>query len=435
MTESNQYQYDTKIARIGIPKIIAADTGSNKVDDSNSVTLVMTSEELSDLGTDALSMEFEKAGPRANLYFDPSKTTCGIVTCGGLCPGINDVIRSIVLTAHHHYSIPKILGFRNGLRGFIPGYGYDVMKLTPQSVSGIHQSGGTILGTSRDMQDIEKIVDSLEQINLNVLFIIGGLGAMRAANAIVDEINKRGKKISVVGIPKTVDNDINFIARSFGFETAVEKATEAIRSAHVEALSVNHGVGMVKLMGRDAGFIAAEATLATSEVNFLLIPEQPFELEGEQGLLMALERRLLKKKHALIVIAEGAGQEHVDSGKSDLFGNPDLGDISGTLIRRFKSHFKKRNIELYIKYIDPSYIIRSIPATAGDRVYCSFLGQHAVHAAMAGKTGMVVAQVKSSMVHLPLGLITDKRRTLNTRSDYFNAVMDTTDQEYYFKKM
>ncbi len=434
MTESHSHQYDTGISHIGIPKIVADDTPSNKIDDSNPLTLVMTSEELSNLGTDVLSMEFEKAGPRAKLYFDPSKTTCGIVTCGGLCPGINDVIRSIVLTAHHHYSVPTIIGIRNGLRGFIPDYGYDVMKLSPKSVSGIHQFGGTILGTSRDRQDVGQIVDSLEQMNLNVLFIIGGFGAMRAAKAIVDEIDKRGKKISVIGVPKTIDNDINFIARTFGFETAVEKATEAIRSAHVEALSVNNGVGLVKLMGREAGFIAAEATLATSEVNFLLVPEQRFELEGEHGLLMALERRLLEKKHALIVIAEGAGQEHVDTGNSDIFGNPELGDIGGTLIRRFKSHFKKRNLELYMKYIDPSYIVRSIPANAGDRVYCSFLGQHAVHAAMAGKTGMVVAQVKSSMVHLPLELITDKRRTLNTRSDYFNAVMETTDQGHYFKK-
>ncbi len=318
MTEANQHQYDTRIAHIGIPKIIAADTDSNKVDDSNPLTLVMTSEELADLGTDVLSMEFEKAGPRANLYFDPSKTTCGIVTCGGLCPGINDVIRSIVLTSHRHYSVPTILGFRNGLRGFIPNYGHDVINLSPQAVSRIHHLGGTILGTSRDRQDVGKIVDSLERMNLNVLFIIGGFGSMRAAKAIVKEINKRGTKISVIGIPKTIDNNINFIARTFGFETAVEKATEAIRSAHVEALSVNNGVGLVKLMGREAGFIAAEATLATSEVNFLLVPEQPFKLEGEHGLLMALERRLLEKKHALIVMAEGAGQEHVATGKSDI---------------------------------------------------------------------------------------------------------------------
>lgn len=393
----------------------------------------MTSEELTELDESTLSMQFEKAGPREKVYFDPSKTKCAIVTCGGICPGINDVIRSIVMEAFYSYGIRSVLGIRNGLRGLIPEYGYDVEELTAQSVTNIHHFGGTVLGTSREMQEPEELVDSLERLNINVLFVIGGDGSMRAAKSIVKETSKRKKKISVIGIPKTIDNDINFISRSFGFDTAVEKATEAVQCGHVEATGVNGGVGLVKLMGREAGFIAAQATLALPEVNFLLVPEQKFNLEGESGLLKAVERRLAHRDHALIVCAEGAGQEHfVDEPERDRSGNPKLGDICGLLVDRIQSHFDAQGSEVKMKFIDPSYIIRSVPANAADRVYCGFLGQNAVHAAMAGKTGMVVSQLKSSMVHLPLELVTQKRRALNVNSDYWCAVMGATGQLVYF---
>ena len=426
--------FDTDIPTLGQAKVPTALTNQRFVDDSQPVTLTMTSEELSELDSDTLSLQFEKAGPRNMLYFDPSKTKCAIVSCGGLCPGLNDVIRSIVMKAHYHYGLRRVVGIRNGLRGFIPEYGYDVIELTPESVSNIHHFGGTILGTSREQQPADQIVDSLERMNVNVLFVIGGDGTMRAAKKIVDEVTARNSKISVIGIPKTIDNDINFITRSFGFDTAVEKATEAIQCAHVEATCVANGVGLVKLMGREAGFIAAQATLALQDVNFLLVPEQPFTLDGEGGLLPALEQRLKARKHAVIVCAEGAGQnltaEPAEEGYS---GNPVLADICTTLIDRIKDYFKQRNLEIDMKFIDPSYIIRSVPANSGDRVYCGFLAEQAVHAAMAGKTGMVVTQLKSSMVHLPLKLVTLKRRTLNTRSDYWYSVMDATGQQDYFQ--
>lgn len=428
-------EFDTTIPTLGTARIRTPLTNPRYVDDSKPLTLMMTAEELSELDTDTLPLEFEKAGPREKLYFDPSKTKCAIVTCGGLCPGINDVIRSIVMEAHHHYGIRTVLGITNGLRGFIPKYGYDVIELTPERVSNIHQFGGTILATSRGTQDPEEIVDSIEKLNINVLFVIGGDGTMRAAKSILDEVTRRNRKISVIGIPKTIDNDINFINRSFGFDTAVAKATEAIQCAHVEATGVDMGVGLVKLMGREAGFIAAHATLALQEVNFLLVPEHKFKLDGDDGLLMALERRLLDRKHAIIVCAEGAGQDLMcGETKRDASGNPQLGDICGLLNEKIKDHFKRRNLEVYMKFIDPSYIIRSVPANSGDRVYCCFLGQHAVHAAMSGRTGMVVTQLKSSMVHLPLELVTVKRRSLNTNSDYWSAVMEATGQYKYFSK-
>ena len=433
MVDKNTLEFDTDIASLGQAKILTTLVNQRFVDDSKPMTLSMTSDELSELDTDTLAMQFEKAGPRKKLYFDPSKTKCAIVTCGGLCPGINDVIRSIVMKAYYHYGIRTVVGIRNGLRGFIPHYGYDVMELTPENVTNIHQFGGTILGTSRDQQQAEDIVDSLERMNINVLFVIGGDGTMRAAKKIVSEVTARKRSISVIGIPKTIDNDINFISRSFGFDTAVEKATEAIQCAHVEASCVANGVGLVKLMGREAGFIAAHATLALQEVNFLLVPEQPFKLDGEDGLLSALERRLKSRKHAVIVCAEGAGQDLIPVPvKKSYSGNPVLGDICGTLISRIKGHFEERGLEMIMRFIDPSYSIRSVPANAGDRIYCGFLGQHAVHAAMAGKTGMVVTQLKSSMVHLPLDLVVLKRRTLNTRSDYWCSVMEATGQQDFF---
>jgi 6-phosphofructokinase 1 len=434
MVTPNATDFDTTITNLGPAKIPTSLSHPRYVDDAQPLSLMMTSEEVAELDTDVVSMQFEKAGPRQRLYFDPSKTKCAIVTCGGLCPGINDVIRAIVMEAHYHYGIRTVFGFRNGLRGFIPDYGYDVVKLTPENVSSIHQFGGTILGTSRGRQPTEQIVDSLERMNIHILFIIGGDGTMRAAKSIVDEVTARKAKIAVIGIPKTIDNDINFIARSFGFDTAVEKAAEAIQSAHVEAFCVDNGIGLVKLMGREAGFIAAQATLALQEVNFLLVPEQPFALDGEQGLLKALEHRLAVRKHALIVCAEGAGQDLMaDPIQRDKSGNPDLGDICGQLIRRIRSYFNDLQQDIYLRYIDPSYLIRSVPANAGDRVYCGFLGQHAVHAAMAGKTGMVVSQLKSSMVHIPLDLVVVKRRTLNTQSDYWASVMEATGQQDYFR--
>lgn len=426
-------EYDTSIPNLGAAKIQSPIDFSKFVKNEKRLDLIMTSEELSELDDDTLQMGFEKAGPREHLYFDPSKTKCAVVTCGGMCPGINDVIRSIVMEAHYNYGVRTVLGIRNGLRGLIPGYGYDVVELTPRTVTNIHHFGGTVLGSSRGLQDPVELVDSLERMNINVLFVIGGDGAMRAAKGIVDETRKRKRKISVIGIPKTIDNDINFITRSFGFDTAVEKATEAIQCGHVEATGIDGGIGLVKLMGREAGFIASQATLALQDVNFLLVPEQPFTLEGDNGLLKALERRLEHRDHALIVCAEGAGQDLLmDEPERDASGNPKLGDICRLLIDRITHHFDVIDKEIKLKFIDPSYIIRSVPANAADRVYCGFLGQNAVHAAMGGKTGMVVTQLKSSIVHLPLDLVARKRRSLNVRSDYWGAVMEATGQYAYF---
>ena len=386
-------------------------------------------DEMCTLVTEPFMLDFETAGPRREIYFDPFRAKAAVVTCGGLCPGLNDVIRAIVMEGYHGYKMAGVLGIPFGLEGFIPKYHYRNVELTPDKVRDIHLFGGTTLGSSRGPQDPAAIVDTLERSNVSMLFIIGGDGTMRAAKAIYNEITARNLKIAVVGIPKTIDNDISFIPQSFGFETAVSKATEAIECAHTEALGAPYGVGIVKLMGRESGFIAARATLAMKEVNYVLIPEAPFTLDGPGGLLQALEQRLKDRGHAVIVVAEGAGQ-HLIKGEegTDPSGNRILNDIGKFLCDKIKVHFAESDIKPSVKYIDPSYIIRSVPAAANDKVYCGFLGQYAVHAAMAGRTGVVIAKVQSRYIHMPLDLVTMERRRLSINSDLWRAVLESTGQ-------
>lgn len=423
----NQINIDPEIQTLGSCKI-SSPLPYSAWADGKAVPIIVDEELCSD-ATEPFMLNFEAAGPRKNLYFDPLRSKCAIVTCGGLCPGLNDVIRAIVMEGYHAYHMAGVLGIPYGLEGFIPRYGYRYVELNPDKVKDIHLFGGTMLGSSRGPQEPGEIVDTLERSNVNMLFIIGGDGTMRAGRAIYEEVTKRGLKIAIIGIPKTIDNDISFIPQSFGFETAVFKATESIECAHTEALGTPYGVGIVKLMGRESGFIAARAALAMKEVNFVLIPEASFTLTGEGGLLPALENRLRERGHAVIVVAEGAGQHLLSQSEgTDASGNRILGDFTLLLRNSIKLYFKDTKISPSIKYIDPSYIIRSVPATANDKVYCGFLGQYAVHAAMAGRTGMVIAKLQSRFVHLPLNLVTRERRHLNISSDFWRAVLESTGQ-------
>jgi len=375
-------------------------------------------------------LALERAGPRQKIFFDPSKLRCAIVSCGGLCPGINDIIRAIVLTLHHNYGVPNIYGIRYGFEGFISSYGHELIELTPDFVSAIHESGGTVLGTSRGHQDIGSIVDALERMNVGLLFTIGGDGTMMAATHITKEIQKRKLKISVIGIPKTIDNDIYLIDRSFGFDTAVDMAVDVIRSAHNEAISASNGIGLVKLMGRHSGFIAAAATLALPDVNFCLIPECDFDLEGPSGLLEALKHRLLKRRHSVIVCAEGAGQKFFtdQASQRDASGNVRLGDIGLFLKEQINAYFQKIDTQITLKYIDPSYTIRSVAANANDHILCGFLGRSAVHAGMAGKTTMLVGLCNNQLVHIPIAATAGKRKHVDLTGDMWMSVLETTGQ-------
>jgi 6-phosphofructokinase 1 len=420
----------TTITTLGPGRFTTPLAYARYVDDDHPFSIRLGPEDVEEFAGET-DVAFERAGPRAKLYFDPSRTRAAIVTCGGICPGLNDVIHAIVMEAHHTYKISSTMGVRFGLQGFIPRYGLPLVELTPRTVSGIHMTGGTVLGTSRGPQPVERIVDTLQTMSINMLFVIGGEGTMKAAMKISEEVDKRQAEIAVIGIPKTIDNDINLVTSSFGFDTAVEKASEAIRSAHTEAVSVRNGIGLVKVMGREAGFIAAQSVLALKEVNYVLIPEASFELRGDNGLLPSLEARLKDRNHAVIVVAEGAGQHlltQVD--EFDASGNRKLGDIAGFLMKEISSYLKEREMPFSFKYIDPSYMIRSVPANANDRVYCGFLGQFAVHAAMAGKTGLVISRLYDRYIHLPLHLVTQRSKKLNLASPAWQSVLESTGQHH-----
>ncbi len=377
---------------------------------------------------------FEPAGPRRSIFFDPAKLRVGIVTCGGLCPGINNVIRGIVMDLVFHYGVHRIHGFRNGYQGFVPRYGHDVMDLTPEVVSRISEDGGTILGTSRGAQDPGEIVDCLERLNIGVLFVVGGDGTLRGAMQIAKTVAERGGRIAVVGIPKTIDNDIPYIDQSFGFQTAFAEATKSLRAAHVEAKASPNGVGLVKLMGRHSGFIACYAALAEPDANYVLIPEVPFALEGDKGFLAHLCRRVRSRGHAVIVVAEGAGQEHVAAATSgsDASGNKKLHDIGLFLRSRIEERFAAEGLELNLKYIDPSYAIRSVEANPFDAVYCIRLAQNAVHAAMAGRTEMVVGRWRGRYVHIPMAVAVSRRNEVCPDGDLWLSVLEATGQPATF---
>jgi len=376
-----------------------------------------------------LDQFFEKAGPREKLYFAPQHVHAAIVTCGGLCPGLNDVIRSVVRCLWYRYGVRRISGIRFGYRGLLPDYGYDVRSLNPEAVDDIHKLGGTILGSSRGGGErTSDIVDSLERLNVNILFTIGGDGTQKGSLALAEEAERRKLKISIVGIPKTIDNDLLFVDRSFGFDTAVAQASMAVTAAHTEAHSSINGIGLVKLMGRDSGFIAAHTVLAVHEVNFVLIPEVDFDLEGPNGLLVHLEKRLAERNHAVIIAAEGAGQKFTAAEGADASGNKKLGDIGIFLKDAINAHFKKKGVEVNLKYIDPSYIIRSSPASPVDSVYCDRLGSNAVHAAMAGKTRILIGMVNNEFVHIPTGVAIAQRRKVDPESSLWRAALEATRQ-------
>ncbi|MCU0457631.1 MAG: ATP-dependent 6-phosphofructokinase [Bacteroidales bacterium] len=349
------------------------------IDDDERVIYDVTSENYEHCrNTGETPVSFEKAGPKEIIFFEPAKTKVGIVTCGGLCPGLNNVIRSLVNQLYYRYGIKRILGIRYGYEGLISEYNHEVIEMTAPMVSEIHLSGGTVLGTSRGNQDVGKMVDTLEILNINVLFCIGGDGTLRGAHAIHEEIRNRNLKIAVAGIPKTIDNDIDLIQKSFGFETAFSIAHDIIRNAHNEAHDAYNGIALIKLMGRDSGFIAANAVLSIPEVNFVLIPEVSFDLFGEKGFLNALKKRLEERHHAVIVVAEGAGQDLFESRgdvQHDASGNTVLKDIGTFLRDKIKSEFKALGFRYSLKYIDPSYIIRSAPANPNDSKFCNLLAQ------------------------------------------------------------
>ncbi len=372
----------------------------------------------------------ELAGPRERIYFNPAHVHVAIATCGGICPGLNNVIRAVVRGFWYRYGVRRISGIQFGYRGLLENSPYPLITLNPDVVDDIQEKGGSILGSSRGGGDrVEEIVDSLERLNINILITIGGDGTLRGSWEVGEEIKKRNLKISVIGVPKTIDNDLSFIQTSFGFDTAVTEAVPAVRGAHTEAKASVNGIGLVKVMGRESGFIAASTALAMSDVNFCLIPENPFDLNGPNGLLENLKHRILDRGHAVILVAEGAGQNLQDAtGEKDASGNVKFTDIGVFLKETITTYFKEQGIEMSLKYIDPSYIIRSAPANPNDSIYCSRLGAHAVHAAMSGKTQALISMINNKFVHIPIKVAVSERNHVNTEGALWRDVLENTRQ-------
>ena len=425
--QSNPPDLDFTIERLGAATIPSPMKAVRFVDDDATVLYHRSMAEIEPyLEAGIRPPAFLRAGPRAHLHFDPDGLRMGMVTCGGLCPGLNDVIRALVLSAYYHYGCTTMLGYRYGYEGLNPAFGHHPLPLTPAYVDRIGDFGGTVLGSSRGEQPVEVMVDTLVRDRISVLFTIGGDGTLRGAQAIHDELARRGLDIAVVGIPKTIDNDISCIQQSFGFQTAAEEAYKAVASANTEATGVNNGIGLVKLMGRESGFIAAYTAMVDSMVNFCLIPEVPFALPV---FLRVLEERIRRRHHAVISVAEGAGQALFTGAMGvDKSGNLKLGDIGLLLQDAIKQHFHTVGLEVNLKYIDPSYIIRSVPANAFDSAFALVLAHNAVHAAMAGYTNCVVGYWHNEYTLVPIQAATAARKKVDPDGWLWNSVLAATGQ-------
>jgi len=431
----NPDQCSFQVQSLGSCTEVSPLRGRRFVDDQEQITFASQVRNICSLQQRAkVFPAFQKAGPRARIFHRPANTRAGIVTCGGLCPGLNNVIKGLVTVLFHDYTVTAIKGFKYGYQGLVAKYGHAPMDLTPALVDEIHKSGGTILGSSRGNQAAGAMVDTLEAMQINLLFCIGGDGTLRGAKAITDEIARRERPISVIGIPKTIDNDLRFIEKTFGFETAVQAADEIITCAHNEAEGADNGIGIVKLMGRDSGFIAAAVTLANSVVDFCLVPEISFSLEGEHGLCKAVESKLAQSSHAVIVVAEGAGQSLFAGAeaKKDASGNLLKHDIGVFLKDELGRHFKKLGQDLSIKYLDPSYHIRSVAANSADAIFCYLLAENAVHAAMAGITGIVIGHWNNYFTHVPIELAIGERQKIDLDGALWNGVLSATQQNVFF---
>jgi 6-phosphofructokinase 1 len=378
------------------------------------------------------SRAYVRAGPRRHLHFDPKKTNAAIVTCGGLCPGLNNVVRAVVNTLYSAYGIDgKVWGIQGGFRGFWDFDNYVPVELTPELVANIHHEGGTVLGSSRGGFDLDKTLEFLRSKKITCLFVIGGDGTHRGAFRIHEGCMEKGMNVAVAGIPKTIDNDVDYIDRSFGFESAVEAAQVAIRSAKTEAIcNMPNGVGIVKLMGRSAGYIAAHATMASGDVDLCLVPEVPIVLKGEQGCLPHIMRRVKEQGYAVIVVAEGAGEDVLGtSAETDASGNKKLPPIGTFMKSQVEEFFNENGTVATVKYIDPSYTVRSVPANAQDSLYCMQLGQNAVHGAMAGFTGFSVGLCSNRMVFLPIPeLVATSPRSMNPHGRTWERILALTRQ-------
>lgn len=318
--------------------------------------------------------------------------TLGILTGGGDCPGLNAAIRAIVRKSVKEGM--NITGIRNGWGGLVHG---EVEPLTPFSVSGILPRGGTVLGTSRtnpfkSIEDTQKVLNNIKKFGLDALVAIGGEDTLGVAAKLFE------KGISVVGVPKTIDNDLSGTDYTFGFDTAVSIATEAIDRLHSTAESHNR-VMVVEVMGRHAGWIATFSGLAGG-ADCILIPEKPFDI-GEVCKLIE-HRHKRGKKFSILVVSEGAkpvdDNQLITVGKGvDQFGHIRLGGIGNILAEEIE---KRTQLETRVTTL--GHIQRGGTPTAHDRILATRYGIKAVELVLKKDFGKMVALQGNQIVAVEL---------------------------------
>lgn len=371
------------------------------------------------------------------------KRNAVVAQSGGPSPVINASLQGVIEGClHHPGTIGRIFAGRHGIEGVLQEELIDLSAIDPGEIALLrHTPAAGAVGTCRyklkdeRSEDYERIIEVFKAHDVGYFFYIGGNDSMDTAQKVSRLAAERGLDLAVTGVPKTIDNDIDFVYKTFGFDTAVGRAREVLDGAHAEAVGAPNGIGLVKLMGRDSGFIAAYATLASLEVNFCLIPEVPFDLNGPGAFLQLLEARLKQREHAVVVVAEGAGQDLMQAGDrgKDASGNVRHEDIGEFLKERIQEYFAETSIPINLKYFDPSYIVRSIPANASDCIFCDNLARNAVHAGMAGKTDMLIGLWHGVYVHVPIALAIRERKRIRPQGSLWSHVLEVTGQPMSMK--
>ena len=369
-----------------------------------------------------------RGGPRFHIALDNLRVKACIMTCGGLCPGLNVVIRELVMALRYNYGVAEIYGIKWGFLGFTQKECW--IKLEPEDVKHIHLLGGTVLGTSRRGFDGEEISKQLIKNNVNMVFFIGGDGTHRGIKELSKILKEKKKKIILVGIPKSIDNDMPIIDKSFGLESVVQESVRTIRAANVEANCNLNGIGLVKLFGRSSGFVAMLSTLAARDVNICLIPEIPFNLYGENGLLDFIFQRMQVKEHCVIVVSDGARFSVKDYKTSN--GRP-VEDIGLVIKKEIIEKSEELGIEVNLKYMDPTYVVRAVPANEYDCNLCAKLAESAVHCAFAGFTNFSVGMINNKPCMIPLEKMCGKsERKVEFNSDDYLMLLASTGQPSFY---
>jgi len=359
-----------------------------------------------------------RANATRHIYWDPKDVRAAIVTCGGLCPGLNSVVRELTDCLYNEYGVKDILGMRGGYHGLSNPEELTPMYLTPKIVNEIHMKGGSVLMAGRGGNDCIRIVDKLKERDINMLFVVGGDGTQSGAHALFLEARKRKMPISIVGVPKSIDNDVMYFDKTFGFESAVAEAVSVIRGSFVEATSANRAVSIVKLMGRDAGFVSMYAAVASNLVDLCLIPEVDVKL---QDVLAYVDKVLAQKGYMVVAVAEGAGQNFVESEGVDPTGHTKYGDVGVFLRDAINEHLKRSDDGGRSFYFDPSYMIRAVPANPIDHIFCSRLSRDAVHTAMRGYTGVCVGPIHNIIIIMPMNNIASRQKTVNVHRNMWQV--------------